>query len=218
MRLFPVLVGLSLLVTPLAAAEVDAEDFFQLRARVLAQDEAIDSFRMAIQRLREEVARLKNENESLRSQMNAPRNYATPEQITRLTEQLREVDRNRSSDKQQILDAIDKLKAMPPVVVPPVADKPKASGGKTPDKTPEKPAVKDPPVKPAVDRPVTPELPTEFYEHTVGEGETLGVIIEAYNKEHGLKARLPQVLKANPEIKDPRRIRVGQKIRIPMVK
>ncbi len=203
-----------MLVLPLVAVEVDTEDFMQLRARVLAQDEALESFRTAIQRLRDDVARLKNENETLRTQVNAPRNYATPEQITRLTEQLREVDRNRSSDKQQILDAIDRLKAMPPVVVP-VPDKPSKGpsvkiGEKVTDKTPEKT-----PDKPA---PAEPELPAEYYEHVMGAGETLGVIIEAYNKEHGLKVRLPHVMKANPEIKDARRIRVGQKIRIPMVK
>lgn len=207
-----------MLILPLAAVEVDTEDFMQLRARVFAQDEALESFRTAIQRLRDDVARLKNENETLRTQVSAPRNYATPEQITRLTEQLREVDRNRSSDKQQILDAIDRLKAMPPVVVP-APDKPaKASpvkiGDKATDKTPDKPADKAPD-KPA---PIEPEIPAEYYEHVMGGGETLGVIIEAYNKEHGLKVRLPHVMKANPEIKDARRIRVGQKIRIPMVK
>ncbi len=210
-----------MLVLPLAAVEVDTEDFMQLRARVLAQDEALESFRTAIQRLRDDVARLKNENETLRTQVNAPRNYATPEQITRLTEQLREVDRNRSSDKQQILDAIDRLKALPPVVVP-VPDKPSKTppvkigdkADKTPDKTPDK-APDKAPDKPA---PTEPEIPAEYYEHVMGAGETLGVIIEAYNKEHGLKVRLPHVMKANPEIKDARRIRVGQKIRIPMVK
>lgn len=207
-----------MLVLPLGAAEVDAEDFLQLRARVQAQDEALDSFRTAIQRLRDDVARLKNENETLRTQVNAPRNYATPEQITRLTEQLREVDRNRSSDKQQILDAIDRLKAMPPVVVPapekPTKTPPVKLGDKAGDKTPDKQADKVP-EKPA---PTEPEIPAEYYEHVMGAGETLGVVIEAYNKEHGLKVRLPHVMKANPEIKDARRIRVGQKIRIPMVK
>jgi hypothetical protein len=39
-RPISVLVGLSMLVLPLAAVEVDTEDFMQLRARVLAQDEA----------------------------------------------------------------------------------------------------------------------------------------------------------------------------------
>lgn len=207
-----------MVVLRLVAVEVDTEDFMQLRARVMAQDEALESFRTAIQRLRDDVARLKNENDSLRSQVNAPRNYATPEQITRLTEQLREVDRNRSSDKQQILDAIDRLKAMPPVVVPGGEKPPKTPAvklgdkvtDKTPDKAPDKVAE-----KPA---PAEPEIPAEYFEHIMGEGETLGVVIEAYNKTHGLKVRLPQVMKANPEIKDARRIRVGQKIRIPMVK
>ena len=52
----------------------------------------------------------------------------------------------------------------------------------------------------------------------MAEGETLSAVIDAYNKEHGLKVRLAQVLKANPSIKDPKKLRQGQKIRIPVVK
>ena len=52
----------------------------------------------------------------------------------------------------------------------------------------------------------------------VEEGQTLGAIIEAYNKQHGLKVRLAHVLKANPTLKDPKKLKVGQTIRIPAVK
>jgi nucleoid-associated protein YgaU len=58
----------------------------------------------------------------------------------------------------------------------------------------------------------------EYYEHTLGEGETLSAVMDAYNKQHGLKIRLAHVLKANPSIKDPKKLRVGQKLRIPVVK
>jgi hypothetical protein len=64
----------------------------------------------------------------------------------------------------------------------------------------------------------TPELPSEFYEHTVQEGESLGIILGAYNKEHGLKVRVADVLKANPKLKDPKKLFVGMKLRIPVVK
>jgi len=221
MRPLPFLLGLSLLAAPLGlrAAEIDAEDFRRLADRVNSHDEAFDAYRNTIQELRTEVARLRLENDRLRTQVNTPRNYATQEQITKLTDQIREVEKNRSADKQQILDAFEKLKALPPqVVVPP----PSGSGRSKPVDTGsrpqgDKPTTKEPPAtdKPA---PATPELPSEFYEHTLAEGETLSAVIDAYNKEHGLKVRLAQVLKANPSIKDPKKLRLGQKIRIPVVK
>jgi regulator of replication initiation timing len=220
MRPLPFLLGLSLLAAPLGlgAAEIDAEDFRRLADRVNSHDEAFDAYRNTIQDLRTEVARLRAENDRLRTQVNTPRNYATQEQITKLADQIREVEKNRTADKQQFLDAFEKLKSLPPtVVVPPPSSRPKTtetSNRPTGDKpTPTKePATTDKPT------PAAPELPGEFYEHTLGEGETLSAVIDAYNKEHGLKVRLAQVLKANPAIKDPKKLRQGQKIRIPVVK
>lgn len=214
-RWFSLLVAVVLSCRPLFAIDVDAEDFRRLMDRVVAQEEAIETFRSSVTQLRNDLARLRAENDKLKAQLDAPRNYATQDQITQLGQQLKEVEKNRTADKQQILEALDKLKAAPPIVVPPPLPVPKpppvdkpapSSGGGA---TAEKPA-------PAADP--GPELPAEFYEHTLAEGETLGAVIEAYNKAHGLKTRLAHVLKANPSIKDPKRLRVGQKLRIPAVK
>ena len=196
----------------LLAIDVDAEDFRRLMDRVVAQEEAIETFRSSVSQLRNDLARLRAENDKLKAQLDAPRNYATQDQITQLGQQLKEVEKNRTADKQQILEALDKLKAAPPIVVPPP---PAAVPG------PKNPAADKP--APATDKPAPaadtgPDLPAEFYEHTLAEGETLGAVIEAYNKAHGLKTRLAHVLKANPSIKDPKRLRVGQKLRIPAVK
>ncbi|KAB2675236.1 MAG: LysM peptidoglycan-binding domain-containing protein [Verrucomicrobia bacterium] len=225
------LLGLAglLVAAPLVAAEIDSEDFNQLKARVAAQDEGIESFRGTLQQLRQEVARLRSDNDALRTQLSGTKNLATQEQFAKLADQVREVEKNRTKDKEQILEAIEKLKTLPPVVIPEPpkpAPKPADKGadkpaGKTADKpagkTGEKPAA-DPGAK--ADKPADagPELPTEYYEHKVDEGETLGAIIEAYNKQHGLKVKLAHVVKANPSLKDPKKLRVGQTIRIPAVK
>ncbi len=221
MRPLPFLLGLSLFAAPLGlrAAEIDAEDFRRLADRVNSHDEAFDAYRNTIQELRTEVGRLRAENDRLRTQVNTPRNYATQEQITKLADQIREVEKNRTADKQQILDAFEKLKALPPQVV---ATPPSGSSRSKPVDTGSRPQADKPPTKePAATEkpaPVAPELPGEFYEHTLAEGETLSAVIDAYNKEHGLKVRLAQVLKANPSIKDPKKLRQGQKLRIPVVK
>ncbi len=214
MRPLPFLLGLTLLSAPLGlgAAEIDTEDFRRLVDRVNSHDEAIDTYRGTIQDLRSEISRLRLDNDRLRTQVNTPRSYATQEQITKLADQVREVERNRAADKQQILDAFDKLKALPPVVVPqPPTKSPGAA--KVPDKGP----TKDPD---AADKtPATPDDPAmAYYEHSLGDGETLSAVMDAYNKQHGLKIRLAHMLKANPSIKDPKKLRVGQKLRIPAIK
>lgn len=220
MRPFPILLGLSLISAPLGlgAADIDAEDFRRLVDRVNSHDEAIDAYRSTIQDLRSEVARLRSENDRLKTAVNTPKNYATQEQITKLTEQLREVERNRAADKAQVLDAFDKLKSMPIAVPAPApTHRPTTSqGGGV--KTGDKPTVKEPPAGTGGEKPAVPEVPMEFYEHSLAEGETLSAVIDAYNKQHGLKVRLQHVLKANPAIKDPKKLRQGQKIRIPVIK
>ena len=211
-NLLPALAGLGLAFQGVLAIDVDAEDFRRLVDRMAAQEEAIETFRSSVAQLRGDLARLRAENDRLKAQVEAPRNFATQDQLTQLGQQLKEVEKNRSADKQQILEALEKLKAAPPVVVPPAPDHgpgPRTQGGGDKPATPDKPA----------DKPdAGPELPAEFYEHVLAEGETLGAVIEAYNKAHGLKTRLAHVLKANPAIKDPKRLRVGQKLRIPAVK
>jgi predicted RNase H-like nuclease (RuvC/YqgF family) len=86
MRPFPILLGLSLISAPLGlgAADIDAEDFRRLVDRVNSHDEAIDAYRNTIQDLRSEVARLRGENDRLKTVVNTPKNYATQEQITKL--------------------------------------------------------------------------------------------------------------------------------------
>lgn len=214
---FPLLAALGFSCHSLFAIDVDAEDFRRLVDRVVAQEEAIETFRSSVTQLRTDLARLRAENDKLKAQLDAPRNYATQDQITQLGQQLKEVEKNRTADKQQILEALDKLKAAPPIVLPPPVPvpAPKPSSAEKPATSPGGGATPDKPA-PAAD--IGPELPSEFYEHTLAEGETLGAVIEAYNKAHGLKTRLAHVLKANPSIKDPKRLRVGQKLRIPAVK
>ena len=54
----------------------------------------------------------------------------------------------------------------------------------------------------------------EGYEHTVAKGDTLSSIVQAYNKEYGLKLTVESLRKANQLPKDAP-LKVGQKIFIP---
>jgi len=54
----------------------------------------------------------------------------------------------------------------------------------------------------------------EGYEHVVAKGDTLSSIVQAYNKEHGLKLTVDSLRKANQLSKDAP-LKVGQKLCIP---
>jgi len=54
----------------------------------------------------------------------------------------------------------------------------------------------------------------EGYEHTVAKGDTLSSIVQAYNKEYGLKLTVEILRKANQLSKDTA-LKVGQKLVIP---
>ncbi len=54
----------------------------------------------------------------------------------------------------------------------------------------------------------------EGYEHTVAKGDTLSSIVQAYNKEYGLKLTVDALRKANQLPKDAT-LKVGQKLLIP---
>lgn len=49
--------------------------------------------------------------------------------------------------------------------------------------------------------------------HKVGNGESLGAISRRY---YATSSRWREILKANPDLKDPRRLRVGMTIKIPL--
>lgn len=108
-RLAACLVALSARV---AAVDVPVEDYQRLLRRVASQEAAIESFRRTLQDLRVEVVRMRSTTEQLKPLANAPRPYATTDQLRQVAEQVRSVERNRVADRQQILLAIEGLRGL----------------------------------------------------------------------------------------------------------
>ena len=137
----------------------------------------------------------------MRDQINKPdTDKVQRDELRKLAEQVKDIDDKRAADKELILTEIKKLgktMTLSPAAKPPSKPKPdnSADTGTT---------------APAADKNY------EGYEHVVKPGETLMAIIQAYNKEQGLKLTLDQVLKhpLNANLK-PEKMKVGQKIFIP---
>ncbi len=154
----------------------------------------IEDLRAGQDALRKRIEELRKELDSVREQATRPTgNYASQEDLKRLTESLREVDRKRLEDAEKIHGEL--LKLGKTLAAPPPARKsPTPASVKSGDS--EKPA-----------------KPEEGFEYVVQRGDTLSVIVKAY-RDKGVKISTQQIINANPGLK-PERLREGQKIFIP---
>lgn len=199
--------------------EVDAESFKRLESDVSALTESRDALQRQIRELRDVIIQLRGENSKLRADMAlVGKDNATREELKKVVDQVQEADRKRVADGKLVHDKLEEIAklASKPVVLPPVEEiKPPKARSESAGSTSRKSAASSDTVAKPDDDGI--ELPSEYFEHTVTEGDTLGTIIAAYNKK-GYKIKQAHILKANPKLKDPRRIYVGMKLRIPAVK
>lgn len=189
-----------------AWAQEDVEDVRRLHGTVESLTEGQESLRRQIQELRDVVSELRQENARLQQQLASGGEMVNREQLKEVIKSIKQVDEKRAADAEYVkrqLEEIAKEVSRSFSAPPPPRDTPK------PTKPPKPaPVAQDPP----------PDLPEKQYVHKVGNGETLGAIIAAYNKGYSLKVRVSDVMAANPNLKDPKRLRVGQELNIPAVK
>ncbi len=198
------LIGLGLLA-PRLRAEVDVESFKQLQSEVAALTESRDALTADMRKLREELAAIRAENTELKQRLAAAtaHEYASRDDLRKVVEQIQEVDKRRAADGLLVREKLDEIvrqlnKPVPlPPPVEPSGPRPNGGGKGSGDET---------------------GLPSDYYEYTMKEGDILSLVISEYNKAQGLKVRLAQVLRANPNIKDANRVPVGTKVKIPIIK
>lgn len=145
--------------------------------------------------LQKRIATLAKELDTLREQNRVNGGAATQDDIKRLTEAIKEVDRKRLEDYEKIRKQIENLGRALAVPVPPKTGRkgaPPKEGG--PGGTP-------------------PAVPEKGFEHTVAENDTLSTIAQAY-REKGIKVTVDQIVKANDGL-NPNLLKIGQKIFIP---
>ncbi len=173
-----------------AAAIADLEDrckrltslVDEALAAQVSNQKRIDALGSEIQRLREDSARANNHSA----------NYASAEDLKRLEETVRELDRKREADKKLILAEFEKL-----------INEFRKVGRQSSTVVREKP---NPPDNP-------PAKDEKWYEYTIKPNDRLSKIVAELNKE-GFKITTDQILKANPKLK-PDKLIAGKKIRIP---
>jgi LysM repeat protein len=147
---------------------------------------------------RKRISELSKEIDNLREQMGKPSgNYADKEDLKRLGEAIKEVDKKRLEDYDKIHKDLLKISNLA------------ASGGSTPGPRPPRPASTEPPTS---DKGAAGDKAT-FEPYVVQPGDTLDAIVQAY-KAKNIKITVAQIMKANPGL-IPEKMHVGQKITIP---
>jgi LysM repeat protein len=155
----------------------------------------IDNLTEAQAALRKQIADLNRELESLREQSGKPNaSYARHEDLSRLAESIKDVDRKRVQDAENVKAEFVKLRKL-------LESSLTAPKQRTSSLPKEKPV----PEEPAGDGKVFP--------YVIQKDDTLDAIVQAY-KEKNIKVTVGGILKANPGLK-PEKMRVGQKIFIP---
>jgi LysM repeat protein len=189
-RIYFLLAALALCAAPAAHAQDAAT---QERLDKLAG--RIDDLTAAQEAMRKQMSELSRELESVREQATKPNaSYAHHEDLTRVAEAVKEVDRKRMDDAEKIHTELLRLRKALETPLPTPKLKPASA-----------PREKVTPEKPAGDEKV--------FQYTIQSGDTLGAIVQAC-KEKNVKVTAAQILKANPGLKAERLI-VGTKIFIP---
>jgi LysM repeat protein len=151
---------------------------------------------IAVQKtLNDRISALSKEIINLHEQASKPAgNYAAQEDLKRLADSVREVDRKRTEDYEKISAQILKLGK---VVATPSQNSKRSSTSSSAD----------------VPRTEKSEPAQKGFDYTIEKNDTLSVIVQAY-REKNIKVTTEQILKANPGL-NPNRLRPGQKIFIP---
>ena len=154
----------------------------------------IDDLAASQEAVRKQIGELAKELESVREQSGKPTGYARQEDLNRLAETVKEVDRKRLEDADKMHTELLKLRDVLKAPLAPPKKKPVTAPKDTPTTT----------------NPTTPE---KGFEYVIKSGDTLDAIVQAY-KEKNIKVTVAQILKNNEGLKA-ERLRVGQKIFIP---
>jgi LysM repeat protein len=178
------------------------------RAQDSATQQQLDQLSSSIQDIQTSLTQQNNRITDLESKisamqdkLNAPggNDYASSDDLKKLSEQVQEIDKKREEDNEKILAALEKLG--------------KGGGGgdlrHSPDVTP---------ITAPTGNGQTPNAgnaggPQNGYNYIIQDGNTLSAIAKAYQAK-GIKVSVKQILAANPGL-DPKNLIVGKTIFIP---
>jgi phage tail protein X len=189
-----ILIWIFILSFSLAAARAQDDGTQQQINKLSGQlQDALDAQAVQAKRitaLEKEISELRDKS----SQPAATTDTANADDLKKLADQVREIDKKRQADRELILKEIEKLG--------------KASSETASHKSP----VSTAPVSTDNSTANTSDKQNGYWQ-VVGSGDTISTIVKAYRAK-GIKVTTEQILKANPGL-DANKLYVGKKIFIP---
>lgn len=186
-----------LLTSPGPAANLRAQSSLppEVQERLQRLEGLVEDLLAAQAALQKNLSALRDEVQAVREESRRAgdrlgERFVSYEDLRKLADALREVDRKREEDKRLILEEIKKL-AQTPVPPPPRETARSAPREGTP----------------------SPAGPQKGYTYKIKPGDTLSAIAQAY-VQSGVKVTVDDILKANPGLK-PNRLPVDREIFIP---
>jgi LysM repeat protein len=187
-------IGFLLTATVLCCAPLMRAQDAATEERLNKLSGAIEDLKAGNEALRKQIDSLLKEIESVREQANKPTvNYASQEDLNRLRDAIKEVDRKRMEDGEKVRTELLNLRKA--LLAPPTGPKPPVAAAKPAENT-------------------SPETPNKGFEYVVQKGDTPSGIAKACREQKNIKVTADQIIKANPGLK-PEKLIVGQKIFIP---
>lgn len=167
----------------------------EVQERLQRLDGLVEDLLAAQAALQKNLAALRDELQAVREESRRAgdrlgERFVAHEDLRKLAEALREVDRKREEDKRLILEEIKKLAHTPAPPPPREATRPAPREGTA-----------------------SPAGPQKGYTYKIKTGDTLSAIAQAY-AQSGVKVTVEDILRANPGLK-PNRLPVDREIFIP---
>lgn len=207
-----------LLSTSMGRAELTQEDFRQMQTRFQQSEEDGERLRARVQRLEASLAELRAQMGDVRnSAVSSVKEAVSQDQLKKVVEQLRDLDKRRQEDNDKVVNQLKKLADLPSLSMPPAPVKPEKGISKGAKPKGEATSDEGEVAKPGPESKFVLPANYESYEHVIEAGQTLGEIMAQYNKTHSMKVRLKHVLEANPKL-NPNRMVAGKKVKIPVIK
>ena len=178
------------------------------RAQDTATQQQIDKLSGQIQDMLAAQAAQEKRIEALEQQINnlgsqanqvGASGFVSQDDLKKLAEQVQEIDKKRQEDNERVLKELEHLE--------------KSLGASSSQKSSPDISLDTSPA--SLKSHSTPAgVPQNGYDYTIRKGDTLLAIVKAY-RDQGVKVTTDQILKANPGL-DPKNLKVGQKIFIPV--
>jgi LysM repeat protein len=186
-----ILLGAACAVAVLGAAAPARSQDAATEQRLNELSGKIEEAFSSLEAMRKSLDNIQRELRHLQEQQSSPKpEYASNEDLKRLSDAVREIDRKRLEDYEKIRVQLERLgKSLNATLSAPPATKRTET---------------------AAEKPAKPEA---GFEYVVQKNDTLSLIIKSC-RDRNIKVTQDQILKANPNLK-PERMYVGQKIFIP---